>query len=58
MKAHVEDIDYEAARRPRGASVRHDVMAHVHAYGDVLPQRPAASSTWAPPPAMWAITPM
>ena len=37
LKAHVEDIDYEAARRHE-ERVRHDVMAHVHAYGDVCPK--------------------
>ena len=36
LKAHVTDIDYEAARRHE-ERVRHDVMAHVHAYGDVCP---------------------
>ncbi|MBO4884523.1 MAG: adenylosuccinate lyase [Clostridia bacterium] len=36
MKAHVDDIDYENARRHE-ERVRHDVMAHVHAYGDVCP---------------------
>ncbi|MBR3502689.1 MAG: adenylosuccinate lyase [Clostridia bacterium] len=36
MKAHVDDIDYENARRHEEC-VRHDVMAHVHAYGDVCP---------------------
>ena len=36
LKAHIEDIDYEAARRHE-ERVRHDVMAHVHAYGDVCP---------------------
>ena len=36
LKAHVDDIDYEAARK-HGERVRHDVMAHVHAYGDVCP---------------------
>ena len=36
LKAHVDDIDYEAARRHE-ERVRHDVMAHVHAYGDVCP---------------------
>lgn len=34
LKAHIEDIDYENAARHE-ARVRHDVMAHVHAYGDV-----------------------
>jgi adenylosuccinate lyase len=36
LKAHVDDVDFEAAdgyeRR-----LRHDVMAHVHAYGDQCP---------------------
>ena len=36
LKEHVNDIDYEAARRHE-ERVRHDVMAHVHAYGDVCP---------------------
>ena len=36
LKAHVTDIDYEAARKHE-ERVRHDVMAHVHAYGDVCP---------------------
>ena len=36
LKAHIEDIDYENARRHE-QRVRHDVMAHVHAYGDVCP---------------------
>ena len=36
LKAHVDDIDYEAARRHE-ERIRHDVMAHVLAYGDVCP---------------------
>ncbi len=36
LKAHVEDIDWEAAARYE-RKLRHDVMAHVHAYGDVCP---------------------
>ena len=36
LKAHGEDIDYEAARRHEERT-RHDVMAHVLAYGDVCP---------------------
>lgn len=36
LKAHVNDIDYDAARKHE-ERVRHDVMAHVHAYGDVCP---------------------
>ena len=36
MKAHVTDIDFEAVAAYE-SSLRHDVMAHVHAYGDVCP---------------------
>lgn len=36
MKAHVDTIDYEAADRHE-AIVRHDVMAHVHAFGEQCP---------------------
>lgn len=36
LKAHVDDIDFPAAARHE-KSLRHDVMAHVHAYGDVSP---------------------
>ncbi|MCR5790224.1 MAG: adenylosuccinate lyase [Lachnospiraceae bacterium] len=32
LKAHAEDINYEAARE-REKEVRHDVMSHVYAYG-------------------------
>lgn len=36
LRAHVDDIDYEAeARKER--EIRHDVMAHVYAYGLVCP---------------------
>ncbi len=34
--AHIEDIDYEAVRQ-REKEVRHDVMAHVWAYGKAAP---------------------
>lgn len=37
MKEHIYDIDYEAANRYEH-SLRHDVMAHIHAYGDVCPK--------------------
>ncbi len=37
LKSHIDDVDFEAARRYE-AKLRHDVMAHVHAYGDVCPQ--------------------
>ncbi len=36
LKAKVDDIDFEAAARHE-KRLRHDVMAHVHAYGDVCP---------------------
>ena len=34
LEAHINDIDYECVRE-REAKVRHDVMAHVYAYGKV-----------------------
>ena len=37
MRAHVDDIDYAAAEK-KEREVRHDVMAHVHAYGEVCPK--------------------
>ncbi len=36
MRAHIHDIDYEAAQR-REREVRHDVMAHIYAYGLACP---------------------
>jgi len=36
MKAHIYDIDYAAARRYE-SELRHDVMAHVHTFGDICP---------------------
>ena len=36
MKAHITDIDYEAAAAHEHV-VRHDVMAHVHTYGECCP---------------------
>ena len=36
LEAHVDDIDYEAAARYE-KELRHDVMAHIHAYGDQCP---------------------
>src|SRR3954465_14696278 len=36
LRAHVDDIDFEAANNYE-RKLRHDVMAHVHAYGDVCP---------------------
>ena len=36
MRAHIDDIDYAKAAAYE-ASVRHDVMAHIHTYGDACP---------------------
>ncbi len=36
MRAHLDDIDFEAAARYE-KSLRHDVMAHVHTFGDACP---------------------
>ncbi|NLE39147.1 MAG: adenylosuccinate lyase [Pirellulaceae bacterium] len=36
LKARVDDIDFDAAARYE-KELRHDVMAHVHAYGDACP---------------------
>lgn len=36
LRAHIDDIDLAAAERYE-RSLRHDVMAHVHAYGDLCP---------------------
>ncbi|KAG7210146.1 hypothetical protein KM043_011707 [Ampulex compressa] len=37
MQAHVEDIDFEAAAKEEKAT-RHDVMAHVHVFGNQCPK--------------------
>ena len=37
LKAHVEDIDYDAALAYE-KQLRHDVMAHAHAYGVCCPE--------------------
>ncbi len=36
MKAHIFDIDYDKARKYE-SELRHDVMAHVHTFGDACP---------------------
>ena len=36
LKAHTDDIDYEVADR-REREIRHDVMAHIYAYGKAAP---------------------
>ncbi len=37
LEAHITDIDYEKAARWE-AKLRHDVMAHVHTYGELCPK--------------------
>lgn len=37
LEAHVDDIDYECVKK-REQEVRHDVMAHVYAFGKVAPK--------------------
>ncbi|MCA9031808.1 MAG: adenylosuccinate lyase, partial [Planctomycetaceae bacterium] len=36
MRAHIDDIDFDVAARYE-KEFRHDVMAHVHTYGDKCP---------------------
>ena len=36
LEAHITDIDYEA-ERAKEKEIRHDVMAHIYAYGLVCP---------------------
>lgn len=36
LEAHIEDIDYDCVKK-REKEVRHDVMAHVYAYGKAAP---------------------
>ncbi len=36
LKSHIHDIDYELAKKYE-KKLRHDVMAHVHTYGDQCP---------------------
>ncbi|MCP4758594.1 MAG: adenylosuccinate lyase [Planctomycetes bacterium] len=37
MRSHLDDIDLDAARTYE-RKLRHDVMAHVHAWGDAIPE--------------------
>ena len=37
MESHVNDIDFEAAAKEEKAT-RHDVMAHVHVFGNQCPK--------------------
>tara|TARA_R110002126_G_scaffold34937_3_gene107895 strand:- start:1135 stop:2565 length:1431 start_codon:yes stop_codon:yes gene_type:complete len=36
LRSHIDDVDFEAAAKYE-AELRHDVMAHVHAWGDQCP---------------------
>ncbi|MBR4766490.1 MAG: adenylosuccinate lyase, partial [Clostridia bacterium] len=36
LKANIYNIDYDAAKKYE-SELRHDVMAHIHAYGDICP---------------------
>ncbi len=36
MKAHLDDIDFEAAAK-KEAELRHDVMSHIHVFGELCP---------------------
>ncbi len=40
LRQHIDDIDFAAAERHE-KKFRHDVMAHVHAYGDACPEAKA-----------------
>ncbi|NLL51002.1 MAG: adenylosuccinate lyase [Eubacteriaceae bacterium] len=40
MKAHIDDIDYEKAAQYE-RTFKHDVMAHVHTYGEAAPKAKA-----------------
>lgn len=37
MKAHIDDIDFEKAKEHE-ALTRHDVMAHIHTWGETIPE--------------------
>ena len=37
LRAHVDDVDFDKARQYE-RRLRHDVMAHVHTYGDACPE--------------------
>ena len=37
MRSHIDDIDFEKAAAYE-KETRHDVMAHIHTYGDVAPE--------------------
>ena len=44
LRAHVDDIDFDLADAYE-KKLRHDVMAHVHTYGDACPNASAATAT-------------
>ena len=55
LESHLTDIDYEKAAQWE-KKLRHDVMAHVHTYGDCCPSAKGIIHL-GPPAATWAITP-
>ena len=54
LRQNLDVIDYEAAARYE-KELRHDVMAHIRAWGDHCPM-PTASSTSARRAALWTTT--
>jgi len=56
MKQHLDDINYEAAAK-KEAEVRHDVMAHIYAYGEQCPKAKPIIHL-GPLPPTWETTPI
>ena len=55
MRAHTQDIDFERASFYE-RELRHDVMAHIHAWGNSAPSR-GRSSIWGLRPVTWETMP-
>ena len=55
LEAHITDIDYEKAAQWE-RKLRHDVMAHVHTYGELCPKAMPIIHL-GPPAAMWGTIP-
>src|SRR5437762_14284833 len=56
LRRHTDDIDFARAEQHE-RRLRHDVMAHIHTYGEACPA-PPTSSTWALPAATSPTTPI
>ena len=56
LEAHADEIDYDKAAEYE-KKLRHDVMAHVHAYGDACPKAMPIIHL-GPPAATWGTTPI